>query len=135
MSSKTRMMALALLSAGMLLAACNKPKQSANQANGQLSNIELESLVRAKLNNDPEIKSSDLKVFTDAGKQQVTLFGDLKSEDARKRALSLAQSAGHGISVVDQISVPPQELARTTKSKKAKNSRFTDKLTKGSTHH
>jgi len=96
-----------------MAAACSRHKQPVSQAKAPITNLELQNRVRAKLDGDPQIKAADLVIVPYVEKQQVTISGIVKSEDLRKKAVSLAESALAGITVVDNITVPPQELART----------------------
>ncbi len=133
MSAKRGTIVIALITAAILVVACNRQRQPANEGNVQMTNFELKNRIRAKLDSDPGIKAADLRVDTDAEKKQVTLFGTVKSEDTRQRAVSLAQSAVPGINVADKITVQPQELARTTPKHAKRSAHVTRKSTKAGT--
>jgi osmotically-inducible protein OsmY len=69
------------------------------------ANAKLEQAVRAKLDEDPEIKAAKLTVSADVTRNHITLAGTLASEELRERAVELAKSAHAGVIVNDKIQV------------------------------
>jgi len=69
------------------------------------ANAKLEQAVRAKLDEDPEIKAAKLTVSADVTRNHITLAGTVASEELRERAVELAKSAHAGVIVTDKIRV------------------------------
>jgi len=67
----------------------------------------LEKAVRAKLENDAQLKVADVSVNADAERNEITLSGTVRSNAAREKAIELAKSAKPGVLVNDQIDVKP----------------------------
>jgi BON domain len=67
----------------------------------------LEKAVRAKFENDAQLKVADLSVNADAERNEITLSGTVRSHAAREKAIELAKSAKPGVLVNDQIDVKP----------------------------
>ena len=78
-----------------------------------LTNRQLELKVLAKLDSDRDVKAAGIVTDVDADQHQVTLSGAVKSAAFRNRVIDLVKTAEAGITVVDQIQVRPEELART----------------------
>jgi osmotically-inducible protein OsmY len=81
--------------------------KSAAQGEPQMSNAELEKSIRAKLENDEQLKEAKLSVNADAAKNEVTLSGTVPTQDARARAVDLAKSTQPRVTVNDKIDVKP----------------------------
>jgi osmotically-inducible protein OsmY len=75
--------------------------------NASMRDFDLENVVRAKLENDPQLKSADVSVNADAVRNEVTLSGTVRTRAARKKAIELAKSAKPGVAVNDKIDVKP----------------------------
>jgi osmotically-inducible protein OsmY len=75
--------------------------------NASMRDSDLENAVRAKLENDPQLKSADLRVNADAVRNEVTLSGTVRTHAARKKAIELAKSTKPGVAVNDKIDVKP----------------------------
>jgi osmotically-inducible protein OsmY len=73
----------------------------------ELSDSDLEKAVRAKLENDEQLKVADLSVNADAERNEITLSGTVRSHAAREKAIELAKSAKPGVLVNDKIDVKP----------------------------
>ncbi len=69
------------------------------------ANAKLEQAVKAKLDEDAEIKAAKLTVSADVTRNHVTLAGTVASEALRERAVELAKSAHAGVIVNDKIQV------------------------------
>jgi osmotically-inducible protein OsmY len=67
----------------------------------------LEKAVRAKLENDAQLKVADVSVNADAERNEITLSGTVRSNAVREKAIELAKSATPGVLVNDQIDVKP----------------------------
>jgi osmotically-inducible protein OsmY len=50
-----------------------------------MRDFDLENAVRAKLENNPQLKSADLSVNADAVRNKVTLSGTVRTRAARKK--------------------------------------------------
>ena len=68
---------------------------------------DLENIIRAKLETDPQLKSADLSVNADAVRNEVTLSGTVRTHAARRKAIELVKSAKPGVAVNDKIVVKP----------------------------
>jgi osmotically-inducible protein OsmY len=75
--------------------------------NASMRDSDLENAVRAKLENDPQLKSADLRVNGDAVRNEVTLSGTVRTHAARAKAIELVKSAKPGVAVNDTIDVKP----------------------------
>jgi osmotically-inducible protein OsmY len=83
------------------------PSPSTPLSRSKLSDSDLEKAVRAKLENDAQLKAGDLSVNADAERNEVTLSGTVRSHAAREKAIELAKSAKPGVLVNDKIDVKP----------------------------
>jgi osmotically-inducible protein OsmY len=81
--------------------------KSAAQSESKMSNAELENSIRAKLDNDAQLKEAKLSVNANADKNEVTLSGTVPTQDARARALDLAKSTQPGVTINDKMDVKP----------------------------
>ncbi|MGH7831674.1 MAG: BON domain-containing protein [Candidatus Binatia bacterium] len=76
---------------------------------GGMSNSDLENRIKEKLAADERLKTANIDVSADAGKNEATLSGTVQSETERNRAVELAKSAQSGLVVNDKIDVKPRE--------------------------
>jgi osmotically-inducible protein OsmY len=83
------------------------PGLSPAPSTSKLSDSDLEKAVRAKLENDAQLKEAKLSVNADAARNEVTLSGTVRSRAAREKAIELAKSAKPGVLVNDKIDVKP----------------------------
>jgi osmotically-inducible protein OsmY len=67
----------------------------------------LKKAVRAKIENDEQLKVANLSVNADAERNEITLSGTVRSHAAREKAIELAKSAKPGVLVNDKIDVKP----------------------------
>jgi osmotically-inducible protein OsmY len=113
MKNITRATSVSLLLAFIFfVAACKdagneRGPKSATQGESKMSNAELENSIRAKLENDAQLKEAKLSVSADADKNEVTLSGTVPTQDARARAVDLAKSTQPRITINDKIDVKP----------------------------
>jgi hypothetical protein len=94
--------------------ACNKPatEEGSSMQLSAKSDSDLENTIKAKFNNDPELKAADLEVNANTEKNEATLSGEVESEALRAKALDLARSAQPGLIINDEIQVKPGEASR-----------------------
>jgi osmotically-inducible protein OsmY len=83
------------------------PSPSTTPSTSQMSDSDLQKTVRAKLENDPQLKEANLSVIAIAERNEVTLSGTVRSHAAREKAIELAKSAKPGVFVNDKIDVKP----------------------------
>ena len=83
------------------------PSQSIAPSTSSLSDSDLEKAVRAKLENDAQLKEANLSVIAIAERNEVTLSGTVRTHAAREKAIELAKSAKPGVLVNDKIDVKP----------------------------
>ena len=81
------------------------PKKPLGAGDTGKANAKLEQAVRAKLDEDSEIKAAKLTVSADVTRNHITLAGTVASEELRERAVELAKSAHAGVIVNDKIRV------------------------------
>jgi osmotically-inducible protein OsmY len=99
----------------LMLIGCERDRQQgagrapspSTTLNRSMSDSDLEKAVRAKLENDPQLKEADLSVNADAERNEITLSGTVRSRAAREKAVELAKSAKPGVAVNDKIDVKP----------------------------
>lgn len=105
----------AVLSCTLILPGCDKGQndrapssESAPGANAmKMSDADLESAIRAKLESDDAIKQANLSVSVDAEANKATLSGKLDSQELRTKAIELAKSAQPTLTIEDKIDVKP----------------------------
>ena len=83
------------------------PSPSTAPSTSKLTDSDLEKAVRAKLENDPQLKEADVSVNADTDRNEITLSGTVRSRAARDKAVELAKSAKPGVAVNDKIDVKP----------------------------
>jgi osmotically-inducible protein OsmY len=83
------------------------PSPSTAPSTSKLTDADLEKAVRAKLENDPQLKEADVSVNADADRNEVTLSGTVRTRAAREKAIELAKSAKPGVAINDKIDVKP----------------------------
>lgn len=101
-----------LLLGSLIIIGCGEGQPASTQASSGMTNSELQARVRTQLDTDAAIKAAHLLVDTASDKHELTLTGTVKSQELRDKAAKLAQDAAPGITVKNNISVPP-ELARS----------------------
>jgi osmotically-inducible protein OsmY len=83
------------------------PSPSTAPSTSKLSDSDLEKAVRAKLENDAQLREADLSVKADAARNEVILSGTVRTHAAREKAIELAKSAKPGVLVNDKMDVKP----------------------------
>jgi osmotically-inducible protein OsmY len=73
----------------------------------KMSDSDLEQAIRAKFDSDAQLKEAKLDVDADVDKNEVTLSGTVRSQEARSKAVELAKGAQPGLTVNDKIDVKP----------------------------
>jgi osmotically-inducible protein OsmY len=101
-----------MLAFAFLVSACKdagdeRGPKSTVQSDSKMSDAELENSVRAKLDNDAQLKEAKLSVSANADKNEVTLSGTVPTQDARARALDLAKSTQPSLTINDKMDVKP----------------------------
>jgi osmotically-inducible protein OsmY len=95
----------------LTLVSCSTTKTT-EQADRRVTSADIERMVKDKLAADPQLSPRKIDVAADADKNQVTLSGNVPTEQLRMRAVELAKASRTGLIVVDKIDVKPQELSR-----------------------
>jgi osmotically-inducible protein OsmY len=106
---------LSLLTIGLLLASgCGKnDTESATTPEAlPLTDSDLASNIKAKLNSDDAIRTASLDVDAHASENRATLSGTVPTEAIRTRAVDLAHSAQPGLILDVKIDVRPPDVAR-----------------------
>src|SRR5262249_51337609 len=78
-------------------------RTSATPSASKINDDDLEKAVRAKIEEDRQLKEADLSVNAIAERNEITLSGTVRSHAARERATELAKSAKPGILVNNKI--------------------------------
>lgn len=105
----------AVLSCALILPGCDKGQSdrapSSESAPGaiatKMSDADLESAIRAKLESDDAIKEANLSVSVDVDANKAILSGKVGSQDLKNRAIELAKSAQPTLTIEDKIDVKP----------------------------
>jgi len=126
-----RAIPLSLLAIGLLVInGCeNKNEQTKSPEALPLTDSDLTSNIKAKLDSDEAVRRADLKVDANASENRATLSGTVPTETLRTRAIELAHSAKAGMTLDVKIDVKPPDVARNewteeysqTASKRAKD--------------
>ena len=102
-----------LLGVNVVFAGCDErdrqpsTRRSASPSTSKINDDDLERAVRAKLEEDTQLKEAHLSVNAIAERNEITLSGTVRSHAARERATELAKSAKTGILVNNKIDVKP----------------------------
>ena len=104
-----------VLSCALILPGCDKGQNdrapSSESTPGvntmKMSDADLESAIRAKLESDDAIKQANLSVSVDADANKATLSGKVDSQELRNKAIELAKSAQPTLTIEDKIDVKP----------------------------
>lgn len=91
----------------------NSNRSSSNGTRTKMSNSDVEKAVKDRLNADPQLRASDIKVNADSKKNELKLSGTVNSEQARNQAIQIARSTLPGFAINDTIDVKPRSMART----------------------
>jgi osmotically-inducible protein OsmY len=83
------------------------PSPSTASNTSKMTDSDLQKAVRAKLENDAQLKEANLSVIAIADRNEVTLSGTVRSHAAREKAIGLAKNAKPGVAVNDKIDVKP----------------------------
>jgi osmotically-inducible protein OsmY len=105
-----------ILSVMFLISACSKSSNNRAGSTGPQTNMsdsEAEKVVKDRFNADPQLSASNIKVSTDTKNNEIRLSGTVNSEEAREKAVRIAQNALPQFSLRDTIDVEPSEMARS----------------------
>jgi osmotically-inducible protein OsmY len=96
----------------ILMAGCDEPNRPAGQTTtsssaSKMSDSDLEQAIRAKFDSDAQLKEAKLDVDADVDKNEVTISGTVRSQEARSKAVELAKGVQSGLTVNDKIDVKP----------------------------
>jgi hyperosmotically inducible periplasmic protein len=95
----------------ILFTACGTVHTSSDKP-AKMTDIELENVIKTKINTDAQLKAANLGVDADVNSNTATISGTVNSNALRARALDLARSAQAGLVVTDKIEVKTGEVAR-----------------------
>lgn len=95
------------------MAACDNANSTTSGA-GQpkISDSDLKTAIKTKLDSDAQLKAADIGVSADGDDNTATLSGTVETQAMRTRAVDLARSAHAGLIVTDKIDVKPREITR-----------------------
>lgn len=114
---KRRFAMLLIISAPGLFGACSRittgelityepvDERSGRIGLGTMTESDLESAVRARLNSDPQLRDAGLSVDADVVRNEVTLSGIVEAKAMGHRAIELAAASHPGIVVNDRMEV------------------------------
>jgi hyperosmotically inducible protein len=100
---------LTALTLGMV--ACDSTTETST-SQPKMSDSDLKTAIKAKLDGDAQLKAADIDVSADAEKNAATLSGTVESQALRTRAVEYARAAHAGLIITDKIDVKPRELTR-----------------------
>jgi len=104
-----------LLALTLGMAACDNAStdsQIAGAGQPKMSDSDLKTAVKTRIDGDAQLKAADIGVSADAESNSATLSGTVESQTLRMRAVELARTAHSGLIITDKIDVKPRELAR-----------------------
>lgn len=95
------------------MAACDNANSTTSGA-GQpkISDSDLKTAIKTKLDSDAQLKAADIGVSADGDDNTATLSGTVETQALRTRAVDLARSAHTGLIITDKIDVKPREITR-----------------------
>ena len=93
----------------LTLLACSDTKTTSAP---KMTNSELETQIKARLEADPDLRAANLSVDADAKEGEVKLSGTVSSEALRTRAVQTVQSYRSDLRLVDKVDVKPPEITR-----------------------
>ena len=100
-----------LFGLNVILMGCDEPNRPAGQTTStsasKMSDSDLEQAIRAKFDSDAQLKEAKLDVDADVDKNEVTISGTVRSQEARSTAVELAKGVQSGLTVNDKIDVKP----------------------------
>src|SRR5262249_48042053 len=79
----------------------------------KMTESDLENTIRARLNNDAQLRDADLKVVANVNRNEVTLSGMVETKAMRDRAVELARAADFGVVINNRIEIRRRELSRS----------------------
>jgi len=106
---------MCLLSVGLLANGCGRNDQRASTSAPEalpLSDSDLESNIKAKIDSDESLRSANLDVDANASENRATISGTVPTEALRTRAIELAHSAKEGMTLDVKVDVKPPDVAR-----------------------
>ena len=111
-----RAIPLSLLAIGLLFVyGCGQKNDTAKTTAPEalpLTDSDLATNIKAKLNSDEAVRSANLDVDAHANENRATISGTVPTEALRTRAVDLAQSAKAGLTLDVKIDVKPPDVAR-----------------------
>jgi hyperosmotically inducible protein len=107
----TLLTGMLLLLITMAFSACEPTTSSSPSP--PVTDSELESQIRAKLNSDTQLKTAGIEVRANATRNEATLTGEVPTPALEQRAIELTRGVRTGLVVNDKIEVKPREVSRT----------------------
>lgn len=104
-----------LIALTMGMAACdsNLTSTAGDASQPGMTDSELESAIKTRLETDFNLKAAGIDVDADAEKKTVTLSGKVDSQVLRTRAIELARAVNTDLVITDKIDVVPDVSSRT----------------------
>jgi hyperosmotically inducible periplasmic protein len=125
--------ALMLSALTFVMVGCDSANETTT-SQPKMSNSDLKTAIKTKLDSDPQLKAADIDVDADADKNAATLSGTVESQALRTRAVEYARAAHAGLVITDKIDVKPRELTRAdyteehAREEKGRAERYGEKL-------
>lgn len=95
------------------MAACDTATDNGATSQPKMSDSDLKTAIKTKIDTDASLKAADLDVDADANTNTATLSGTVTSQELRTRAVDLARAAHSGLIITDKIDVKPREVSRS----------------------
>src|SRR5262245_52553176 len=101
-----------LFGLNIALIACNEPNRPTGRtpsspSAAKMSDSDLEQAIHAKFDSDAQLEGAKLDVDADMDKNEVTISGTVRSQEARSKAVELAKGVQPGLTINDKIDVKP----------------------------
>jgi osmotically-inducible protein OsmY len=106
---------LLMVSTAGLLSGCERTDTTTTEpadTRAKMTDSDLENAIKAKLNSDAQLRAANLDLDADVNRNEVTVSGEVATQEMRAKAIELIRSAQAGISINDKIEVKPRELSR-----------------------
>ena len=83
-----------------------------------MSDSDLEQAIRAKFDSDTQLKEAKLDVDADVDKNEVTLSGTVRSQEARSKAVELAKGGNRDLPSTTKLMLNRQRKEKRVNNRK-----------------
>ena len=112
-----------LFGLNVILMGCDEPNRPAGQTTtsssaSKMSDSDLEQAIRAKFDSDTQLKEAKLDVDADVDKNEVTLSGTVRSQEARSKAVELAKECNRDLPSTTKLMLNRQRRKQRVENRK-----------------